>query len=306
MNNKRSRLICLHQSRAMTRPVLRKMLKSDPSLIQFFSYLPQDFIHYFGMKVERANQLYKDLHDPEAWTTIYNDSNHYTIITIDDPFYPLPLRAIQDPPIVLYAKGNLQLLSLFPSLSVVGTRYPSKEAKAKINYIIGPLIDQGWTIVSGMAKGIDGLAHELAIVKHGYTIAVLGGGFDYVYPSEHKKLFESLTQTQLVLTEYPPSVRPIRYHFPERNRIISGLSFGTIVIEAKAKSGSLITVEQALDQGREVYAVPGSPLSTHVSGCHKMIQDGAKLVQNTHDISEDWEAGKEKWCRFLADFDIFS
>src|SRR5699024_9332416 len=173
-------------------------------------------------------------------------------------------------PFVLYAIGKTELLQSSPTLSVIGTRTPSGEATDKIRYIVKPLVKNKWVIVSGMAKGIDSLAHWLSLSYQGKTIAVLGGGFHHIYPKQNISLFSQITEKGLILSEYAPHIPPKPYHFPERNRIISGLSFGTLVIEATEKSGTLITVDQALDQGREVYAVPGSPLVPQTKGCHKM------------------------------------
>src|SRR5699024_5620637 len=159
----------------------------------------------------------------------------------------------------------------------------------KMKLIVKPLVRQNWIIVSGMAKGIDSYAHKLALGHKGNTIAVLGGGFNHIYPKQNNMLYKQIAVKGLVLSEYPPEVPPKRFHFPDRNRLISGLSVGTIVNEATEISGTLITVDQALYQGREVYAVPGSPLIPQTTGCHRMIQDGAKLVQDVQDIVEDWE-----------------
>ena len=181
------------------------------------------------------------------------------------------------------------MLNFTPSLSVIGTRQPSVEATQKIQLIVKPLIEKNWLIVSGMAKGIDSYAHQLALTYGGKTIAVLGGGFHHIYPKQNTSLYQDIVEKGLVISEYPPDLPPARYHFPERNRIISGMTYGTLVIEAMEKSGTSITVDQALDQGREVYAVPGSPLIPQTKGCHQMIQDGAKLVLGAQDILEDWQ-----------------
>src|SRR5699024_7788905 len=161
-------------------------------------------------------------------------------------------------------------------------------AFAKLVHIVSPLIKQKWLIVSGMAYGIDGMAHDLTLRHDGATIAVLGGGFYHVYPKTHIHLFNEIVKKGLVISEYPPYQRPQKYHFPERNRIISGLTKGTLVIEAMERSGTLITVDQALEQGKEVYAVPGSPFIRETAGCHKIIQEGAKLVAKFTDIVEEW------------------
>ncbi|WP_234402426.1 DNA-processing protein DprA [Oceanobacillus damuensis] len=212
----------------------------------------------------------------------------FKIITIVDESYPPMLNTIKDAPLVLYALGDTSLLSYSPSISVIGTRNPSPDAYKKTELIVKPLIKEKWLIVSGMARGIDSIAHKIALDCSGKTIAVLGGGFNHIYPKQNMNLFKQIINDGLVLTEYPPDIRPARYHFPERNRIISGLSYGTLVIEAMERSGTLITVEQALDQGREVFAVPGSPLQPQTKGCHRMIQDGAKLVLEAEDIFEEW------------------
>src|SRR5699024_6634210 len=191
------------------------------------------------------------------------------------------------PPHVLYLTGNIELLTHTPNLSVVGTRYPSKSAFPIMRKILTPLMEYKFLITSGMAMGVDGYAHQLALEHDAPTIAVLGGGFYHIYPKQHDSLFQQLIQKNLVISEYPPDQPPKRYHFPERNRIISGLSFGTFVIEAKQKSGTLITVDQALEQGKEVFALPGSILTETSSGCNQLIQDGAKLVQSHNDILEE-------------------
>ncbi|WP_342742121.1 DNA-processing protein DprA [Virgibacillus siamensis] len=211
------------------------------------------------------------------------------MITLVDEDYPIVLKTIKDAPLVLYALGDTGLLNKFPLLSVIGTRNPSQDALSKMEKFVVPLVRKNWVIVSGMATGIDSMAHQQALKYNGHTIAVLGGGFHHIYPKHNILLFKQICESGLVLSEYPPDLPPQRYHFPERNRIISGLSFGTLVIEATERSGTLITVDQALDQGREVYAVPGNPLRLQSIGCHKMIQDGAKLVQEPEDIMEDWE-----------------
>src|SRR5699024_9337460 len=143
-------------------------------------------------------------------------------------------------------------------------------------------------IVSGLVYGIDRFAHELTLKYNGNTIAVLGSGFNHLYPQAHDGLFKDIAQKGLVITEYPPHIRARKHHFPERNRIVSGLTVATLVIEAKEKSGTNITVEHALEQGKEIYAVPGSILCSKTKGCHKMIQEGAKLVMSANDILEDY------------------
>src|SRR5690606_4370987 len=218
------------------------------------------------------------------------DLKQYQIITIVDENYPTMLNTIKDAPLDLYAIGDITLLKYDKKLSVIVTRNPTIDAMGKLELIVKPLVEDDWLIVSGLAKGIDSMAHLTSLKYNGKTIAVLGSGFKHIYPQQNTSLFYDIARYGLLITEYPPDTPPKKYHFPERNRIISGLSFGTLVIEATEKSGTMITVDQALDQGREVYAVPGSPLIPQTRGCHKIIQEGAKLVYCSSDIQEDWSA----------------
>ena len=280
----------MHRCRGITRRFIRKLLQYDPSLEQIYHFSSAEITNRFTLPNKNAALFYSDLHNLAIRQQIVHDINKYKIITIVDESYPPMLNTIKDAPLVLYALGDISLLAYSPAISVIGTRNPSSEAAQKIDHVVKPLVKNEWLIVSGMAKGIDSLAHKIALTYKQKTIAVLGGGFMHVYPKQNMSLFHRIVKHGLVLTEYAPDVRPVKYHFPERNRIISGLGFGTLVIEATERSGTLITVDQALDQGREVYAVPGSPLLSQTKGCHQMIQDGAKLVHNAQDIYEDWMA----------------
>lgn len=296
----RNRLIHLHFTNQVSRRLLRTILYKDPSLSSIYSMTPSDWHQLFHLPVQKAALLYQSLHSSSVLQHINKNMKQYAVITIVDEVYPPVLKTIKDAPIVLYALGDVHLLKQIPALSVIGTRTPSNVAWDKISHIVKPIIQENWVIVSGMAKGIDSYAHRLALTHQGKTIAVMGSGFEYIYPQENKKLFETIAYHGLILSEYPPYMPPKPYQFPERNRIISGLSFGTLVIEASLRSGTLITVEQALDQGREVYAVPGSPLSKQTEGCHKIIQEGAKLAHNARDILEDWQQSGHNWeqvCR---------
>ncbi|MBY7143648.1 DNA-processing protein DprA [Virgibacillus sp. NKC19-3] len=290
MQSIRDKLIYLHRCRGITRRIIRKILFHDPKLHQLYLLSSSQISQLYKLPIKNAALFYKDLHNNYLTEQIKYDREIYSIITIVDEDYPPVLKTIKDPPIVLYGAGNRSLLSHVPSLSVIGTRDPSNEAMTKIKYLTNPLLDKNWLIVSGMAKGIDSYAHIHALKNEGNTIAVLGGGFEHIYPKQNTALFKQIVEKGLVLSEYPPDIPPKKHHFPERNRIISGLSFGTLVIEATEKSGTLITVDQALDQGREVYAAPGSLMVPQTKGCHRMIQDGAKLTMDPDDILEDWKS----------------
>ncbi|MHA6251308.1 DNA-processing protein DprA [Oceanobacillus sp. CAU 1775] len=284
----RYRLIHVHRARGIGRNTIRKFLKFDPTLESIYKMSPKKLSLQFSIPQNKAVLFYQSLHNEELKQKVIQDIKRYKIITLFDEIYPNSLRTINDAPLVIYTLGDTTLLNKKPSLSVIGTRNPSNEAKSKMEFIINPLIHENWVIISGMAKGIDGFAHEITLNQGGKTIAVLGGGFEYIYPKENTSIFNRIARQGLILSEYPPDLRPAKYHFPERNRIISGLSFGTLVIEAMERSGTMITVEQALDQGRDVFAVPGSPLIPQTKGCNLLIQDGAKLTKSANDIREDW------------------
>lgn len=207
------------------------------------------------------------------------------LITIYDELYPEYLRKIYDPPIVLYIKGTIRRDEL--AVAVVGSRKATYYGLRMAEDIAYELARNGITVVSGMARGIDSYAHNGALRTGARTIAVLGCGLDIVYPRENKELMEKIIGSGAVISEYVPGVEPSAYNFPARNRIISGFSMGVVVIEAGEHSGSLITANFALDQGREVFAVPGNANSLNSVGTNKLIKDGAKLVTGIEDILEE-------------------
>jgi len=209
------------------------------------------------------------------------------VLTLQDPNYPRPLRAIEDPPPVLYVKGNyIEKDEL--AIAIVGTRKPSPYGKMIAEKLAKDLGSMGFTIISGMALGIDTAAHQGALAAGQRTIAVLGGGFSKIYPSENRQLLEKIALSGAVLSEYSIETTPDKWTFPKRNRIISGLTRGTIVVEAPMRSGALITARCALEQGREVFAVPGPISDGSHRGTHQLIQDGAKLVTNVDDILNEF------------------
>lgn len=200
---------------------------------------------------------------------------------------PRDLRAIYGSPRLLFLKGNAKAI-LNSSLAIVGARSASPYALACAFHFAREIAAQGWTVVSGLAKGVDAYSHRGALSVSGQTVAVFGSGFKKIYPSENRKLaFEILDKGGAWLTEYPPDAPPLPQHFPQRNRIISGLSKGTLVIEARKKSGSLITALNALEQGRGVFVIPGQIDQGLFEGSHHLIQQGAKLVYQLRDILEE-------------------
>lgn len=285
----------------MTRRLVWRILKDDLHLERVYRLTAKEISHLYKVPIERAMQIHEDLHNPNLLEQIEIECKKYNIFTYFDSVYPHLLRKIKDPPLVLYAIGNLNLLGHQPAISVIGTRKPSEDGYKKTASIVDPLAKSGWPIVSGLARGIDYFAHERALVNQGKTIAVLGSGFEALYPKEHQTIAYKIVEQGLLLSEYPPNQTPRKHHFPERNRIISGLSFGTVVIEALERSGTMITVDQALDQGREVYALPGSSFIEQSRGCHELIRQGAKLVECGAEIEEDWETfGKMQLAQFVS------
>ncbi len=203
-----------------------------------------------------------------------------------DPGYPERLRTLPDPPPVLYARGSTEVATA-PAVGVVGTRAPSEYGREMTRVLCRGLAAAGITVVSGMARGVDGEAHEAALHRGGGTVAVLGSGVDVTYPPEHRDLRDRIEASGAVLSEHPMGTAPLPHHFPARNRIISGLSLGVVVVEATERSGSLITARWALEQGREVFAVPGPAGSSRSRGPHRLIREGAKLVEHVADIIEE-------------------
>ena len=226
-----------------------------------------------------------------AWAA--QEKNH--VITLADTSYPQALLRIADPPALLYAKGNSALLNK-PAIAIVGSRNASAQGMLNADRFAQNLSDAGLTVVSGLALGIDTGAHTGALqsakaaskaANIGSSIAVVGTGLDIVYPAANRALAHQLADVGCIISEYPLGTPAIAHNFPRRNRIISGLSLGVLVVEAAAQSGSLITARSALEQGREVFAIPGSIHSPLAKGCHQLIRQGAKLVESAQDILEE-------------------
>ena len=208
------------------------------------------------------------------------------VLTCEEPRYPARLKEIYDYPPVLYVRGRLPSEDA-PCLAVVGTRRPTIYGRQVAEEIVADLARSKITIVSGLARGIDSVAHRTALDAGGETVAVFASGLDIVYPAENAKLAQTIMEHGALVSEYPLGARPKADNFPRRNRIMSGLSLGVLVVEAGETSGALITATQALEQNREVFAVPGSILSPSSKGTNRLIQEGAKLVRNCADILEE-------------------
>ncbi len=263
----------------------RRVLKNINRIEELFA-LPAGEISGWGLDKELVLKLFSkenlDKAEKELDSLLLND---YFILTIADSDYPAYLREIYDPPCVIYGAGRKNVLQE-PSVAIVGSRKPSPYGRGAATKLASVLAERGLVIVSGMARGIDSLAHWGAM-ERGRTVAVLGSGLEMIYPEENKKLFDRIKEEGAVVTEFPLRSAPLGFHFPMRNRIISGLSMALVVVEAAQKSGSLISARLALEQNREVMAVPGNITSMNSRGSNWLIKNGAKLVSEWEDIVEE-------------------
>ena len=208
------------------------------------------------------------------------------LLTYWDEHYPDRLKGIYDPPAFLFVKGDITCFDL-PSFAIVGTRHPTGYGRMVTERFARELVQNGFIIISGLARGIDTLAHKTALQNGGKTIAVLGNGVDRIYPAENRKIYQQIMENGLLISEYPMNTNPDAGNFPKRNRIISGISSGVLITEAGEKSGALLTAYYAADQNREVFAIPGSIVSGKSEGTNNLIKSGAKLVASVEDILEE-------------------
>lgn len=283
MENLTEMMLALSMIKGVGRAVVRRARQlAEP--VNFASYTTKDICDLLGVREAVAEQirLQFDLSAARRKRKAWSEKG-ITVLAYGSESYSEWLQEIPDAPELLYVDGNIELLKQ-PAFSLVGTRTPTQYGRQLARQFGKELAEKGLVVVSGMARGIDGEAHTGALEAKGGTIAVLGCGIDWVYPTENRQLAIMIRKHGLLLSEYPPGTRPQRGFFPERNRIISGLAHGILVVEAAARSGSLITADLAIEQGRDVFAVPGSIHSPKSAGCHWLIQQGAKLVQHVHDI----------------------
>ncbi|RME62541.1 MAG: DNA-protecting protein DprA, partial [Nitrospirae bacterium] len=249
-----------------------------------FKASTKELLQVEGIGPRRANAI-KHFNDWQKVQEILEKEakGELSIIGYTEKGYPPLLKEIPDPPLVLYVKGQITEEDNF-SIGIVGPRAPSEYGIRVTNILARGLSERGLTIVSGLARGIDTEAHKAAILSGGRTIGVLGSGIDVPYPPENKGLMKRIEQSGAVITEFPPGTPPERQNFPIRNRIISGLSLGVIIVEAPESSGALITANYAMEQSREVFAVPGMVTSGKTKGVHKLIKQGATLVEDPQDV----------------------
>lgn len=280
LKNTRERMIHIHKILADNWKLMRRMEIYDSTFEIYDKMSKFELAEILNLSTEKASYLYQHL---QKNTSEINPE--FQKITIYDEQYPPLLKEIHDPPYVLYTLGNQNVLQSL-GIGIVGTRTPTSYGLQSMEMIIKEL-PRELLIVSGLAIGIDSKAHELSLKYGNPTIAVIGSGFHHLYPAKNKLLAEEIIGQNLLITEYPPTYTPRKWYFPKRNRIISGLTLGTVIVEAKEKSGSLITADCAMEQGREVFAIPGNIQSVFSKGCNQLIQQGAKLIYSAQDILDE-------------------
>ncbi|WKB73557.1 DNA-processing protein DprA [Ligilactobacillus animalis] len=236
----------------------------------------------------QKNDLWDALQSKQLAQKVRQNLKVSHFLTILDKRYPSQLQEIYSPPVVLFYQGDIELLDSKKLLGVVGARQCSSYALQALTQLLPNVIQQQLVLVSGLAKGVDGLTHQLALKHHGKTIAVIGNGLDISYPSCNRALQTQIAHAGLLLSEYPLESRPLKYHFPLRNRIIAGLCQTVLVVEARHHSGSLITANLALQENRNVLALPGRINDINSMGCNELIAAGAKPVLNSNDILEEF------------------
>ncbi|QOS78331.1 DNA-protecting protein DprA [Paenibacillus sp. JNUCC31] len=280
-------LIGLHETEGVGKKTISKLLSGNHQLADLLSYEEGDWTAA-GLRKDQAVRLAKQFNADwieQRQACLYKQG--IEVITYLDHDYPILMKETVQPPWVMYGRGDLNLLHS-QSIAMVGTRMPTVYGRKVGEKLAEQFCHAGLTVVSGLARGIDSVCHDAALRANGKTIAVFGTGIDNIYPPENTSLAERIADKGLLLSEYPPGTRARQGLFPERNRIIAGLTLGTLVVEADIRSGSLITADAALEAGRDVFAVPGPITSPKSRGSHNLIRQGAKLVTCATDLLEEY------------------
>jgi DNA processing protein len=280
--------LVLHRAPGLGSRGLSALLGRFPSPCAVLAAPPRD-LESLGLEAETLAYLRTPALAGAEADLAWRESAGAHIVTVVDPRYPQRLRATADPPQVLYVLGDPEVLGV-PQVAVVGSRSPTPGGAATAFEIARDLARAGLAVTSGMALGVDGAAHRGALAGGGLTVAVAGTGLDRVYPARHRDLAHAIAAEGALVSEYPPGTPPRPQQFPRRNRIIAGLALGTLVVEAAERSGSLITARLAGEEGREVFAVPGSVHNPLSRGCHRLIREGARLVEGARDVLEELAA----------------
>jgi DNA processing protein len=265
------------------------LFKHDPDLTHLLDTTPSQFSRLTGRSEQESASILQQLHSLSLEHILSSLTCSNTLfIPIYDKRYPDVLKTLPQPPWALFAKGDSSLL-LGKKLAIVGSRHGDQYGKDALKQLIPPIVEKNITVVSGLAKGIDAFAHEQTLRSCGKTIAVIAGGFNHFYPRENIGLAQQISKHGLVVSEYAPPTKPEKWQFPARNRIVSGLSKAVLVVQAAKKSGSLITASYALEQGMDVFAVPGPITHPLSEGVHELIGDGAKIVHSAADIYTEFD-----------------
>ncbi|MFI8686286.1 DNA-processing protein DprA [Rossellomorea sp. NPDC077527] len=285
MKGNRHMLFHIHHCRGIGIKGTKRLVETYQDLHAVFELSSSKLQQLTALSSTNIELFYNDLHSfpSDRYKKLYEE-NDIEWITLYDDDYPKLLKNVYDPPFLLFLKGNRKLLQASTKLAVIGSRNATSYTEKVLHRLIPQLIERGVVIVSGLARGADTIAHKEAIKSGGNTIGVLGGGFQHIYPKQNVDLAHHMMHHQLLLSEYPPYMKPEKWHFPFRNRIISGLSDAVLVTEARKKSGTFITADYALNEGREVLCIPGSIHDPLAEGTNSLIQEGAKMVLTIEDI----------------------
>ncbi len=267
----------------------------------------KDLSQIDGLNIKKAETFLRERDKTNPDKTLNEvTKRNLSFITFDDEIYPYMLKNISDPPVVLYLKGNLEICNMEKTLAVVGSRRASSNTKDILAKILFGLKNTDICIVSGLASGIDTTAHQEALNNNLKTIGVIASGFDFVYPASNRELYKKIENGNgAILSEYFPTFQPLHFRFPQRNRIVSGLSYGTLVAEAAIKSGALITANLCLEQGRELMCIPGLVSNPNTEGIYKLLKQGASMVTCAEDILNalNWEIKPQKQLKMnFAEF----
>ncbi|OKL37151.1 DNA-processing protein DprA [Domibacillus mangrovi] len=289
MNDTTKNLLLFHYCKGPGWKDFFNLFKNDPDLTLLPKITPSQFSYFTGRSELQSTSILQQLHSlsfEHILSSLARFNTHF--IPIYDERYPDSLKTLPQPPWALFARGNLTLLK-GEKLAIVGSRQGTQYGKEALKLLIPPLVEKNITVVSGLAKGIDAFAHEQTLHSNGKTIAVTAGGFNHFYPRENVGLAQQIIKHGLLVSEYAPTTKPEKWQFPARNRIVSGLSKGVLVVQAAKKSGSLITASYALEQGIDVFAVPGPITNPLSEGVHELIGDGAKIVHTAADIYTEFD-----------------
>ncbi|MFJ7404846.1 MULTISPECIES: DNA-processing protein DprA [unclassified Lysinibacillus] len=281
------RLLAMHYVYPLPLQKLQQLLSPVDVLSYFEEAHPNEIASTLQITRQKAMQISQNFQRVMNLPVqeVYAQANIFPI-PFNHPYFPAQLFEIPSPPTVLYVKGQRDLLERDKRIAIIGSRKATAYTRVAIDLIIPPLIEHEYTVVSGLARGADTMAHEATIKFGGRTIAVLGHGFNFLYPKENRALACKMAESHLLITEYPPYIKPAKWQFPMRNRLISGLSQALVVTEAALKSGTLITTECALEQGKDVFVVPGPINAEQSKGTNKLLLEGAIPVCDGHQIVE--------------------